>query len=266
MDKFLKANRKMWDAVTPMHVDSALYDVAAFRKGKCTLSGLILSEVGPVAGEALLHLQCHFGLDTMSWARLGAKATGIDFSEKAIEAARALSTETGIDARFILSDLYELPRNLSGQFDIVFTSMGVLNWLPDIRGWARVVSHFVKPGGFFYIFELHPFAYMFDDTVDAATPILKLPYFRTAAPLSFDNTNDYAGAEFEKRTTYEWPFSLSDVVTSLAREGLRLEFLHEFPFTTYKSHPWLVKGEDGLWRRAAKPDLPMTFSLRAVKG
>jgi SAM-dependent methyltransferase len=146
MDPYLKSNRDLWDAWTELHERSELYDVEGFKQGKFRLNPFEKQEVGDVRGKTLLHLQCHFGLDTLSWVNLGAIVTGADFSEKAIALARRLSEETGIPATFVCSNIYDLPEALEGQYDIVFTSHGVLGWLPDIDAWAKVVAHFLKPG------------------------------------------------------------------------------------------------------------------------
>lgn len=146
----LRSNRELWDAWTKIHVASAFYDVASFRNGErpIRLADYGREEVGSVEGKSLLHLQSHFGLDTLSWARLGATVTGVDFSGEAIAAARVLAGEVGIAARFIDSDVYRLPEVLDEQFDVVYTSGGVLGWLSDIAGWGRVAAQFVRPGGF----------------------------------------------------------------------------------------------------------------------
>src|SRR5947209_740824 len=165
MDEYMATNRKLWDAWTKIHLDSEFYDVASFRNGErpIRIRDYEREEIGEVAGRSLLHLQCHFGLDTLSWARLGAEVTGADFSGRAIELARSLAGELGLPARFVHSDVYSLPANLQGEFDIVFTSYGVLYWLPDLSRWAEVVAHFLKPGGVFYVVEYHPFSQVFDD-------------------------------------------------------------------------------------------------------
>ncbi len=163
MDSYTQANRALWNAWTLLHEKSEEYDVPGFRAGRCALKPIELAEVGDVAGKTLLHLQCHFGLDTLSWARRGARVTGVDFSDEAIRLARSLSSELAIPAEFIRSDIYELDRVLDREFDIVFTSYGVLVWLSDIRLWGRTVARFLKPGGIFYIAELHPITMIFDN-------------------------------------------------------------------------------------------------------
>src|SRR5678809_1174434 len=168
MDEYIQANQKLWNEWTAEHENSPFYNVEGFKAGKERLKSIELEEVGDVHGKTMLHLQCHFGLDTLAWARRGARVTGIDISERGIEQARLLAAETGLEATFVVSDVVELPDNLQGEFDVVFTSLGALNWLPDLPRWAEVVAHFVRPGGFFYIAEAHPFAWVFDDD-DSAT-------------------------------------------------------------------------------------------------
>ena len=225
-------------------------------------------ELGEVEGHDLLHLQCHFGLDTLSWARLGARVTGVDSSEEGIALARLLSDELGIEATFICSDIYDLPNVLSVQYDIVYTSYGVLSWLPDLTAWADVIAHFLKPGGTFYIVEIHPFAYVFSDEEDAEGLEVHYPYFHDPEPLRFEEGGSYAArdAEVTHNVTYEWTHSVSDIVNSLISAGLRIEFLHEFPFACYKMYPFLEEDEVGQWWLTENDgSIPMTFSLKATR-
>ena len=173
MNEYFEANRRHWDEVVPIHMRSDLYDVDSFKAGKSKLKPVEREELRDVRGKTMLHLQCHFGLDTLSWAREGAIVTGVDFSEPAIEGAKALAAETGIEARFIISDVYSLPDRLEEEFDIVFTSYGAICWLPDIGRWAQVVTRFLKPGGTFYMVEFHPVCGIFDN--DPAVTDLKRP-------------------------------------------------------------------------------------------
>jgi len=267
MDEHLEANRKLWDLLTPIHAASAVYDVESFKRGKCTLDTIEVQEVGDVGGKRLLHLQCHFGLDTLSWARRGAKVTGADFSPEAIALATSLAGELHVAARFVCSNVYDLPENLTGEFDIVFTSAGVLPWLPDLKQWGEVISHFLVPGGMFYIREAHPVAYIFDDARGTRVPKVALPYFRPERPLRFDGGGDYADPTARHTlTSYEWPHSMAEIVNALIGAGLRIEFLHEFPYGSYQSHPFLTQRDDARWHYAERPDsLPLGFSLRATK-
>ena len=268
MNEHTEANRRHWDEAVPFHIRSDFYGVAAFKAGHTKLKPVELEELGDVRGKTLLHLQCHFGLDTLSWAREGAVVTGADFSHRAIEAARTLAIETGIDARFVASDIYALPDVLDGQFDIVFTSYGVLRWLPDITRWARVAAHFVRPGGTFYIVEFHPFAWVFDDEPDVTDLHVRYPYFQTGEPLRFEIEGTYADrtAAVENRVSYSWPHPLGDIVTALIDAGLRLEFLHEFPFSTFQFVPFMEKTGDHTVR-LTKHDgcVPLLFSIKATK-
>ncbi|WP_203532496.1 class I SAM-dependent methyltransferase [Draconibacterium halophilum] len=144
---YININKKLWDNKTDIHYKSDFYDVNAFIKGKDSLNPIELELLGNIEGKKILHLQCHFGQDTISLARHGAQATGVDFSEKAIEKARQLNEQLGTDARFIQSDVYKLSEVLNEKFDIVYTSYGVIGWLPDMKKWATMIEHFLKPGG-----------------------------------------------------------------------------------------------------------------------
>ena len=181
LEDYLKANLASWDEAVGLHVGSELYDVAGFKAGATSLSPIEIGELGPLVheGTTLLHLQCHFGLDTLSWARRGAVVTGVDFSGEGVKTARALADDVGLSARatFVRSDVGSLPDVLSGDFDVVFTSWGALIWLGDLERWAEVVAHFLKPGGVLYIAEFHPYAFVLAD--DATPDSLRIghPYF-----------------------------------------------------------------------------------------
>jgi SAM-dependent methyltransferase len=198
MDEALRRNRELWDAWTRIHVGSRFYDVPSFRSGErgIRLADYEREEIGSVEGRTLLHLQCHFGLDTLSWARLGAVVTGIDFSAEAITAARGLAADLAIPATFVVANLYDLPSVLDGQFDVVYTSRGVLGWLPDIAGWARIAARFVKPGGVLYVTDIHPVAQVFEDEGVAPGELrLAYPYWSPPEPLRFEVHSSYADRE-----------------------------------------------------------------------
>ena len=266
---YIEANRQHWDDAVPVHVAAdEFYGLSSFRAGGTKLKPLELSEVGDVKGKTLLHLQCHFGMDTLSWAREGAIVTGMDFSRAAIEQARALASEQSIDARFIESSVYDLPDVLDETFDIVFTSYGVLGWLPDVRRWAQVAARFVKPGGIFYIAEMHPVSQGLDDTPGLQDLRLRDHYFDDASVFVDEQDGTYAdrNAKLEHHVSYGFQHSLGAIVTSLIEAGLRIEFLHEWPFTVYPALPGAVKGDDGYWHLAVgEGTLPLLFSLRAHK-
>ena len=262
----MELNRLYWDEAVALHVASEFYDVAGFRAGKSSLYAVELAEVGAMHGKTLLHLQCHFGMDALSWAREGAIVTGVDFSPEAIRTARSLAAELGIEARFIESNLYDLPAALREQFDVVFTSRGVLWWLPDVPQWARIAASFVKPGGVFYILDGHPMAHTLDDEAPPGELRVRYRYFAGEA-LHFESDGDYAtAAKFVNSRTAEFQHGLGEIVTSLIEAGLRVEFLHEFDFCGWRAVESLVKGDDGVYQLPETlPSLPFLFSLRASK-
>ena len=203
MQEFMEANLRHWDGLIPVHERSRFYDVEGFRGGASTLHSIELEELGDVSDKSLLHLQCHFGLDTLSWAIQGARVTGADYSKEAITLARSLASDQRIDARFVVSNIYDLPNVLDERYDIVFTSYGVLMWLPELGPWAEVVSRFLKAGGTFYMVEFHPFAYVFYDGEDVNDLVVHYPYFHTTNPKKFepDGTGSYAERNVPIATT-----------------------------------------------------------------
>lgn len=267
MDEYLTTNRDHWDELADLHPTTDAYAVDEFLNGETSLSRLEREEIGDVSGRSLLHLQCHFGLDTLSWAREGAEATGIDFSETAIETARELTEETGLDARFVRSDIYDLPDVLDEQFDIVFTSYGVIFWLPDLDEWARVIERFLRPGGTFYIAEIHPFTTTFEDLDASGSCRIAWSYF-DSGPLEVDEDGSYADwdAKLDHRIRYEWAHSFSDVINAILGAGLDIEFIHEHPFSVFQQFESMVEDSDGYWRIPdLKYEIPLTFSIRAHK-
>jgi SAM-dependent methyltransferase len=268
MDSYLIGNLQRWNEITPLHVRSGFYNVEAFRQGKSSLKAVEVDELGDVAGKSLLHLQCHFGLDTLSWARLGARVTGVDFSDEAIRQAKALACEVGIAAEFIHANVLDLRDHLTGTFDVVFTSYGVLPWLPDLRPWGQVIGHFLKPNGTFYMVEAHPFAFVFEQKDEGSALSVDFSYFHEAYPLRYEVKGTYAdrSARVEHATTYTWQHSLADILNALTSAGLRLEFLHEFPFCMFPMFPSMTLSSDGWWRLpGSRQLLPLLFSVKAVK-
>jgi SAM-dependent methyltransferase len=266
----MRSNNALWDEWTRIHEGSDFYDLEGFKRGGIRLAAYELDEIGDVHGLDLLHLQCHFGIDTLSWARLGARVTGADFSQTAVDLATRTAVEIGItEARFVRSDLYDLPTAIEGDFDLVYTSRGVLGWLPDIRRWADVVAHFVRPGGRFYITEIHPITHVFEDE-DVLPGELRLgyPYWEHASPLEFENIGSYAdpSAAVTVPNEYGWDHGLGEIVTALIDAGLRIESLREYPFVAWEIG-FLEEAPDGTWRlpASAKGELPLFFSILATK-
>ncbi len=264
---YQRANRTLWNEFTEIHANSAFYDVEAFKAGRNRLHPLEMTELGEVRGKSLLHLQCHFGLDTLSWARMGAEATGVDLSEKAITLAESLSQECHIPARFVRSDIYGLPNVLDGTFDIVYTSYGVLCWLPDLAGWAKVAAHYLAPGGTFYMAEYHPFANIFDNSAEATGLRISAAYF-DQGPFIYQPGVSYADPDTPVKApeAYEWQHTMGEILSALTGAGLRLEFLHEFPYTNYQALPFLIEDGDRRWTLPDKAStIPLMFSIRARK-
>ncbi len=271
MRRYREANRQTWNAWTPYHIESGFYDIEGFKKGqrrdRAGNDALEIDAVGDVVGKSLLHLQCHFGLDTLSWARRGATVTGVDFAEESIRTARALAAELGIQATFVHSDIYDLPNRLDGEFDIVFTSHGVLCWLPDLEAWAQVIARFLRPGGFFHLIDGHPFANIFDDKRSDRELRPSYPYFHETEPIRSEGDGSYAAPNAPIHSvSYQWAHSMGETITSLIRAGLRIESLNEYPFVGWAMFPWMTERPDGLWELPpGQKSIPLMFAIKASK-
>jgi SAM-dependent methyltransferase len=268
MDPFLHGNQQLWDEWADINYESQLYDVAGFIANPSRLDPLVLENVGDVAGKSVLHMQCHFGKDTLRLALMGATVTGVDFSAKAIAYARALASEMHIPATFVEANLYDLPQALQGQFDMIFTSYGVLGWLPDLTRWGAIIAHFLKPGGVFVIVEAHPVVMIFDDA-EAVELRVKYPYFYQAEPLIFaPHVGCYADPTATvTHTEYNWPHDMAEILNALLMAGLRLDYLREYPQMAWQALPFMVQDAEGWWRLPPEyPQLPLSFALHATKG
>jgi SAM-dependent methyltransferase len=264
-----RENRAHWEELAEIHPDTEFYDVESFLGGESSLLPFEREELGPLVGEgtSLLHLQCHFGMDTLSWAREGAEVVGVDFSGTAIETARELAADTGLDdrAEFVEFDVYDLPAGLDREFDVVFTSYGVLTWLPDLERWAEVVERFVAPGGVFYIAENHPFTLCLDEESEPGSMRFAYPYFG-GEHLTVEVDGSYADedAELENRRTHQFAHSLGEVLTALLGTDLDVEFVHEHPWSEFRQLTGMEVDEEGRWwHPGLEYDLPFVFSVRA---
>jgi SAM-dependent methyltransferase len=268
-DSSFEVNRRRWDEAAPIHAASDFYGVAAFKAGRDTLGAIESAEIGAVAGKRLVHLQCHFGLDTLSLARRGAIVTGYDFSSKAIAIARSIADETGLAANFVEGNVYDAPEKLPrAGFDIAYVTVGAINWLPDIGGWAKVVATLLAPGGFLYLLEGHPAANVLDQKSPADPIVPTYDYFQGAAPLVFETPETYTedGSTLANTVTHEWIHSLSSVIGGLIEAGLRIEWFHEHARLPWRLFPSMVRAEDGMYDMpAGSPNLPLLFSLKARK-
>jgi len=259
---YIEINKKTWNNKTEVHVTSDFYDNESFLNGKSTLKDIELQLLGDITGKKILHLQCHFGQDTLSFARMGAKATGVDLSDKAIEKAREFNTQLGLETQFICCDLYDLPNHLNEQFDIVFTSYGTIGWLPDLDKWAKVVSQFLKPNGKFVFAEFHPVVWMFDNDFKEVF----YSYFNVE-PIVEEETGTYADKNAPIETkTITWNHPTSEVLNALIQNGLELNSFNEYNYSPYNCFNETEEFESGKFRiKHLENKIPMVFSLVATK-
>jgi SAM-dependent methyltransferase len=265
-------NRAHWDEKVPLHLGPRGYDLTSLRAGRGHLNAIEEAELWPVDGKRVLHLQCHFGADTLALAQRGATVVGLDFSPPAIAVARELAIEVGLAdrARFIQADLYDAPTAIPepAAFDMVFVTWGAISWLPELRRWAEIVAHFLKPGGSLYLAEGHPAAMVFDDAalLPDGRPGFFAPYF-SRDPVVMEEEHDYVDetAKALNATTYTWIHPLGDIISNLMTAGLVLDWFHEHDAVTWRMFKILAPDADGLWRWPDRPWLPLAFSLRATR-
>ena len=266
-------NQANWDERVPIHVNARnVYNIDALRADTDRLDPIAADILGPVDGMRVLHLQCHFGMDSLRIARDGGFVTGVDFSPPAIATARALAAELGLEdrARFVEANVYDALTALPepGTFDRVFVSWGALCWLPDIFHWARVVADFLAPGGYLALAEAHPFAYVFDsvNATPDGRPGWYVPYLGRAA-LADDEVRDYADpdARLTNSRTWQWLHPISDTLTALLAAGLRIDRFQEHDRCVWSFFDNLVRRGPGDFAWPDKPWLPLSFSLRATK-
>jgi SAM-dependent methyltransferase len=259
-----RANQTFWDEIAPVHV-AAYKEVAMLRAGESVLDPIELREIGDVTGKTLLHLQCHIGTDTLSWAQEGAEVTGVDFSPQSIAAARRLRDELNLAATFIQANIYDVPQILDQTYDIVYTSRGVLCWLRDLTAWGQVIARTLKPGGIFYIMEQHPIINTLEETENGEL-VFRYRYFHAPEPTKWDaEGGDYADATYiVQNPTYEWSWSISDIVNALLNAGLQVEHINEYERLFFQYFPGMVPCSDR-WYDLPKyrGKLPLLFTLKA---
>ncbi len=257
LKKMTHANRKGWDTLAETHFNT--YHIDRLLAGQPLLNDLIRSEVGDVRGKSLVHVLCHIGTDTLSWALLGARVTGIDISPASLKYARLLADRMAIDADFIESDILDVPDTVSKTFDIGFASTGVLCWQPDILRFARAVRGLLHQGGFFYLFDGHPFRNLLMDEDGAASPDRIVgDYFRKDV-WHYENLGDYTDPDLlVPGESYEWDWTMGEIITAFCQAGFRIDFLHEFPQYFYSGYTPYDVEDDKIER------YPCTFSLKAT--
>lgn len=263
MKTYFDTNKKLWNDKVPVHLNSELYMLEAFKKGKSSLCPVVTEQLGDIKGKSILHLQCHFGQDSLQMARMGAKVTGVDFSGIAIEQARSLNEELGLNATFVEANVLELDQHHEGKYDMVFTSFGTIVWLPDLNKWASIVNHFLKPGGEFVFVEFHPTI----NSMDWDTAKFDYNYFNSGEPYHemvsgtyADESSDLQGEE------YFWQHSFGEIFSSLLGQGLTLKNFQEYPFSSYNVFGEMNKIEEWKYVFAkVKASFPHMFSLKMGK-
>lgn len=262
LENYIEINRRTWNEKTLVHFESDFYNVKDFIVGGSSLNSIELDLLGDISGKKILHLQCHFGQDTISLARLGAHVTGVDLSDKAIEKAQELAETCSVKAKFICCDIYDLEKHLDEKFDIVFTSYGTIGWLPDITKWAKIVSHYLKPSGKFVFAEFHPLVWMYDDDFTE----VRYSYFNDAPIIEIEN-----GTYAEKDAPIQqefccWNHGLADVLQSLINEGLRIENFQEYNYSPYNCFNKTIQiAEKKFHIEPFGNKLPLVYSLSATK-
>ena len=259
---YLKINKNSWNKRTEVHYDSEFYDNANFKKTGNSLNEIELEFLKEVKGKSVLHLQCHFGQDSISLSKLGANVTGVDLSDVAIDKAENLAKEMNVDTKFICSDVYNLPNFLEKKFDYVFSSYGTIGWLPDSQKWAAVISHFLKPGGKFIFAEFHPVIWMFDNAIEAVT----YRYFNSD-PIVEEEEGTYTDSTADlKETCVTWNHGLSEIFNSLKNNGLQVQEFREYDYSPYNCFQNLEEVEKGKFQLKKHGDkLPMVYALVAEK-
>ncbi|MEW4924345.1 class I SAM-dependent methyltransferase [Algibacter sp. 2305UL17-15] len=259
---YFNTNKATWNDKVKVHAKSEMYDLEAFKNGKSSLMPYELDALGNVNGKSLLHLQCHFGQDTLSWSRLGAKCTGVDISDEGIELAQGLNDELKLDAEFVCCNVLDTSEFIKDTFDIVFTSYGVIGWLPDLKPWGKMIAERLKKGGTFFIAEFHPIVWMFDYLGDK--PVMKYGYMQSEV-IYEEYQGTYANQDSKMISKeYGWNHGLGEVVSALTEAGLHIEYLKEFDESPYDVLPNLIQNESGMF--VTKDKLyPLIFTLRAMK-
>jgi len=270
---YFAANKQLWNQRTAVHKDSSFYNLAGFKAGENVLTSIELNELGDVKGKTMLHLQCHFGMDSLSWARLGADVTGVDLSDVAIEEAKKLNEELGLNAKFICANVYDLSLDSRGSkippleggeaFDIVFTSYGTIGWLPDLQPWAKMIAERLKPGGIFYMADFHPVLWMFDDE------FTHFQYsYENREVIVTESEGTYTDRDADiKGKEYGWNHSISEILNALIANGLQIGQFNEFMYSPYACFRNTVEFEKDKWHiKGLEGKIPMVYSIRAIKG
>ena len=267
----MRANQANWDSRAAVHERSVFYNLREYVENPTLISSTVdwdRRTIGDVNGLEVVHLQCHIGTDTISLARLGARVVGLDFSAESLRVARQLAADTGAKAEFVFGNVLEADRLLGRQFDLVYTSVGVLCWLPDVRRWASSVAACVRPGGRFYIRDSHPLLAAIDYERDDDSVVLVHDYLEDGQGDRYEGLYTYTGDDtpLSSPVAYEWRHSLGSIITALIESGLRIDLVEEHDWVDWQAFPWMVEESKGRWRfPTGHPRLPLAFSLLATK-
>ncbi|MDB9754771.1 class I SAM-dependent methyltransferase [Winogradskyella sp.] len=259
---YFDVNKATWNKKVDVHAQSDMYNMEAFKAGKTSLMPYEIKALGHVNGKSLLHLQCHFGQDTLSWSRLGAKCVGVDLSDEGVKLAQQLNNDLKLDAEFVCCNVLDTSKHVSKTFDIVFTSYGTIGWLPDLKPWAKMIAERLNVGGTFYIVEFHPIIWMFD-YIDGVS---KMKYHYNRKEVIYDEYEGTYANQSSKMVSkeYGWNHGLSEIINALIEAGLDIEYLNEYDESPYDVFPDLVKLDNGMYK--LKDQLfPMLFEIKATK-
>jgi SAM-dependent methyltransferase len=260
--EYFEANKDLWNQRTIVHKDSDFYNLKGFKNGESVLTPIEVNELDNVNGKTMLHLQCHFGMDSLDWARRGAIVTGVDISDEAIKEATQLNDELKLNAKFVCCNVLDTSAHVKEQFDIVFTSYGTIGWLPDLQPWAKMIVERLKPGGLFYIAEFHPVVWMFDDD------FTRIEYaYENREVIVTENQGTYTDRDADiKGKEYSWNHSISEVLNALISAGLKIEIFNEHMYSPYPCFRNVIEFEKGKWHiKGMEGKIPMVYSLKAVK-
>lgn len=270
-DQYFADNQANWNDRVPIHAGPDGYRLDRYVEDPDRISEVVARDrayLGDISGKTLLHLQCHIGTDTVSLARLGAKVTGVDFSAPALDVARGLASDLGLDATFVQSDVYAAAEVLDEQFDIVYTGVGAINWLPDIARWAKVVAACTRPGGTFYMQEGHPFLWALDHDRTDAQLVVTESYFEEAQPATWNEDTTYLGTgTVAHSTSHEWNHGLGEILTALISAGFRIDLLEEHTSLYWLALQHMYEETEGHWvlPEHQRNRVPLMYSLMATR-
>lgn len=262
----INTNKKHWDLITSDHLKSEYYPIEKIKKGELSLSKIELNDIGNIKGLYGVHLQCGIGLDTISLSRMGANMVGFDISRSCIKEANAIAAVCKQDIQFVESDIYQIPSTYFNNFDFVYTSHGVLRWLPNLYEWATLIYNLLKPGGIFYIFEIHPLVYKLKNSNEAQIDFGKNYFDESIKIKSIDQSHASNVVNPSSKDVAHVDWTLESIITSMLNSGLFIKSFKEFAGCSYNRHNLFPKQKDNLWYpKNRKFPIPLSFSIKAIR-